>query len=496
MTVSYNLDVSSIKSWAFLKLIFRWKGSIWKSVYFEVLTWLFFYYIVMFIYRFGLNEDNQKIFAQLAQQSDKKLEWIPLTFMLGFFVSIVISRWQSIFSHIGFIDNPALFVSIYLPGRDEKTTNCRRNIMRYLCLAQVLVLRDVSVPVKKRFPTLNTVVEHDYLNLEEKEILESVNNNYSKYWLPINWCYTILSQQRANEKIKTDLFLNVLLQEIRIFRDNLQSLVNADWVPVPLAYPQVVYLAVRVYFAICIISRQHIGESHIVGNNSMYLLDTYVPFMTILQQLFYFGWLKVAEVLLNPLGEDDEDLETNFIIDRNRAIAMSIVDDNHGVLPTQVESTLDGGDPDTTPILVGSASQLILNECDDEVSRKTSFGMAARLKEQFQRRFSRAMSVTPADSPPMRHLEVSDGWPSPTHSQQQRRRPTSHTLHVSEPTNMPTIKSIDEFLEQEERDKNINRKSSDSTERISSDEDEKQLRSRLASKSTKNNDKNDDSAND
>lgn len=62
-------------------------------------------------------------------------------------------------------------------------------------------------------------------------MLEQVNNKYSKYYVPINWVYSILSDQRAKENIKTDLFLNVMLQEIRIFRDNLQSLINYDWVP-------------------------------------------------------------------------------------------------------------------------------------------------------------------------------------------------------------------------------------------------------------------------
>lgn len=140
--------------------------------------------------------------------------------------------------------------------------------MRYLCLAQVLVLRDVSVPVKKRFPTIDSVRDAGYLNKQEQEMIERTEHIYSKYYIPINWAYAILYHQRLQEKIKTDLFLNVMLNEIKMFRDHLQCIVNSDWVPIPLSYPQLVYLAVRVYFSICVISRQSVVESPF--NNQFY----------------------------------------------------------------------------------------------------------------------------------------------------------------------------------------------------------------------------------
>ncbi|KAK6020843.1 hypothetical protein OSTOST_13496, partial [Ostertagia ostertagi] len=79
--------------------------------------------------------------------------------------------------------------------------------------------------------------------------------------------------------------------EISKFRHGLAALLKYDWVPVPLVYPQVIFLAVRFYFVICLFGRQFI----VTGKNPS----------------------GVAEALLNPLGEDDDDLECNYVIDKN-----------------------------------------------------------------------------------------------------------------------------------------------------------------------------------
>ncbi len=54
---------------------------------------------------------------------------------------------------------------------------------------------------------------------------------------------------------------------------------------------------------------------------------------TILQFLFYVGWLKVGEDLMFPFGVDDEDFEFNYILDRNLEIGYLIADDLHLQLP-------------------------------------------------------------------------------------------------------------------------------------------------------------------
>jgi len=52
----------------------------------------------------------------------------------------------------------ALAFASYIRGTDQDTRMLRRNLVRYMVLNQALVLRDISMQVRKRFPTLDTLV--------------------------------------------------------------------------------------------------------------------------------------------------------------------------------------------------------------------------------------------------------------------------------------------------------------------------------------------------
>uniref|UniRef100_A0A915KXV1 Bestrophin homolog n=1 Tax=Romanomermis culicivorax TaxID=13658 RepID=A0A915KXV1_ROMCU len=64
---------------------------------------------------------------------------------------------------------------------------------------------------------------------------------------------------------------------------------------------RVVTIATYGFFLACLMGRQYLDPTKNYEGNK---IDLYVPIFTILQFLFYMGWLKVAEALINPLGED------------------------------------------------------------------------------------------------------------------------------------------------------------------------------------------------
>ncbi|KHN82850.1 Uncharacterized protein Tcan_11659 [Toxocara canis] len=339
MTVKYNLDVSTSRPWTLFKLLVRWRGSIWKSVLLELAVWLILFLIITIVYRVALTPEQVRSFEQFVHYCDDKLDYIPLNFMLGFFVTSVLNRWINFFSNIGYIDNnivnskatSTLYVRAYVRGTDEKTRMQRRNIVRYCVLSQALIFRDISMRVRKRFPSIETLVAAGFMMEHEKEKYDEIQYRYAKYWMPFQWALALCQEARNQQKIASDILLQKVGEEIKVFRTNLAILCNFDWVPLPIMYPQLIALAVHTYFLICVLSRQFIISEGAANKSRM---DLFFPVMTVLQFVFYMGWLKVAEAMLNPFGEDDDDFECNFLLDKNLTIGLTVVDEGYGKTPS------------------------------------------------------------------------------------------------------------------------------------------------------------------
>lgn len=52
MTVSYQSDLASSSTGGLIKLLWRWRGSVWKLVYRELILFLLAYFLLAFSYDF------------------------------------------------------------------------------------------------------------------------------------------------------------------------------------------------------------------------------------------------------------------------------------------------------------------------------------------------------------------------------------------------------------------------------------------------------------
>ncbi|KAM3624309.1 uncharacterized protein V6R79_021919 [Siganus canaliculatus] len=330
MTVTYTARVANARFCGFSKLLLAWKGSIYKVLYKEFLAFFAMYTAISITYRFFLYDDQKRYFEKLAIYCNHYASLIPMSFVLGFYVTLVVNRWWSQYTSIPLPDRLMCVLSGGLQGSDERGRLLRRTMMRYASLSALLILRSVSTAVFKRFPTMDHVVEAGFMSREERKKFEGLHSPYNKYWIPCVWFTNLAAVARCEGRIKDDHTLKLLLEELNGFRGKCSMLFHYDMISVPLVYTQVVTLAVYSFFLVCLIGRQFLDPSQGYPGHD---LDLYVPIFTLLQFFFYAGWLKVAEQLINPFGEDDDDFETNWLIDRNFQVSMMAVDEMYGDLP-------------------------------------------------------------------------------------------------------------------------------------------------------------------
>ncbi|XP_016917727.1 bestrophin-4-like isoform X2 [Apis cerana] len=324
MTVSYQYQVANSTRGGFTRLLFMWRGSLYKLIYRELLLFLILFAGLSAVYRHILNSTQKREFEQIVIYCDNFINLIPLSFVLGFYVSYVAQRWWQQYQAIPWPDKLMHLIALYITGNDEYGRTLRRALMRYLNLSLILVLRSISSAVKKRFPTLDHVVDSGFMTSLELDLFLAVPSlEFNTYWIPCTWFINLLKEARQNHRIPDPQGLKLIMEEFNEFRTKCGLLWSFDWISIPLVYTQVVTLATYSFFGVALIARQYIE-----GKEKQFQLqiDIYIPIFTILQFFFFMGLLKVAEQLINPFGDDDEDFELNWIIDRHAKVSYLGVD--------------------------------------------------------------------------------------------------------------------------------------------------------------------------
>ncbi|GAB6021312.1 hypothetical protein CHUAL_003926 [Chamberlinius hualienensis] len=331
MTITYQGSVATGSISGFTKLLFKWRGSVYKLVYKELLLFSFGYAIISVIYRTALSETRKRVFEQVSLFCAHYIDLIPLSFVLGFYVTTIVQRWWTQFTTIPFPDKLMNTVTLYVSGNDERGRLIRRTLMRWWNLSFVLMMRTISVAVKKRFPAEQHLVEAGFMTQEELELYDSIHTKINKFWIPMNWFIKLVDQTRIEGRTREGAALKHILEELNLFRNSLRLLWCHDWVTIPLVYTQVVTWATHLFFLVSLIGRQYLDPSMKYDGHEV---DLYIPFFTLMQFLFYMGWLKVAEQLINPFGEDDDDIECNWLIDRHLQISYLGVDELYNKVPS------------------------------------------------------------------------------------------------------------------------------------------------------------------
>lgn len=88
------ISVATAKFSTLFKLMLcRWRGSVFKLLWKDLLLYLALFYSIHFLYWSLMSPEYQKLFVDIVNYFKNYDDVIPLSFVLGFFVSNVMTRW-------------------------------------------------------------------------------------------------------------------------------------------------------------------------------------------------------------------------------------------------------------------------------------------------------------------------------------------------------------------------------------------------------------------
>ncbi|CAI2733893.1 unnamed protein product [Schistosoma spindalis] len=393
MTVSYGSLIATVKYGSFFRLLFRWRGSLYKLVWPGLLVYCFFYAVVAIAYHSIPDKPEYRnarlLFVQICYIAGRVTNAVPLSFVLAFYVNLVVSRWLQQFLCLPTPDAICVLLSAYLGENpnlndhkkaedgEERALIFRRTISRYVNLASALCFCSISIGMKQRFPTLDSLVICGLMTEQELEIYSSLEESTSNFFVPLVWAISLITKAHEENMIREERHVDALVNQVVEFWEKLYKLCMYDWVNVPLVYNQVVALAVYIYFAVTIFGHQFIdaplilphmstkvnssnltsvsnnndvssgilnnpaNDTNITSGLSFPRVLPNIPVFTILSFIFYNGWLKVAESLVSPFGLDDDDFEVVPLLERNLNTSLYFVDtciSDSNLIPELVKS--------------------------------------------------------------------------------------------------------------------------------------------------------------
>jgi len=335
MTYNYLDQVATVGF--SLRLLKQWKGSLQKAIWQDLLLFLALFFSISFSYRCIITKESlvsveyKEWFDSVCVYCRESRKLVPISFLLGFYVTMVVERWWEQLCCLASTETLAMHLACFIPGPGA-AREVRRSIIRWACLSTVLTLRKVSDNIRQRFPEYRDLVEAGMLTQAETIKLvkmdEKTEGKYCNQMHPIKWAKGMLRIAFAKGLIvgNNDNLLTSLSQDCTdIYDKNVQLLRYSD-VPIPLLYTQVIIIAVYTYFLACVFGHQHLTGDH--ENDLDGTPDLYIPIFTILEFICYVGWLKVGSALINPFGDDDDDFDVDELIQRNLEMGFLLAEDD------------------------------------------------------------------------------------------------------------------------------------------------------------------------
>jgi len=313
-------------------------GVTWKPVLF----FLVFYYLFQILYQCGVfstcPRDGEHVHVETEEEAAvcNRVwhDWVAemkesestatryLTFILGFYVGQMIKRWWDQVRSIPEIDSITNCMAgfVQLEFKDDMKAKdaaleLKKRIVRYCFLSWTMCLASISPPLQEKFKIGENYIEKGLIT--EKELMAIQSDKPScwkdQWWIPITWAISMVNANHPDSqgcKIKDQ---KDFVSQLNRFQSALHNVALYQNNPLPLIYGQALMVAIYSWILLGVFATQYLDMQH-----SASIIFFSIPWFQIVKIILIYAWMKVANIVRNPFGLDDNyDINLEEMLDHN-----------------------------------------------------------------------------------------------------------------------------------------------------------------------------------
>ena len=236
---------------------------------------------------------------------------VPITFILGFYVTTCYNRWWNQWKAIPWIGKAAILVQSLDSRQTPEGMLVRWTYMRYTLLGMAITFRSLSSSFSEAYPDMQSLIDAGLVSQDEVDKLE---RSESKNELPFEWAGEIIRRQLQkfrrgeDEEYIEPWIVRQLNTNLVEWRTSCAILRGFNNHPIPLIYTQLIAFSIYFYFFIALFGRQFfLNKDNLPSTTPLYLdgspADFYLPWISMIEFLFYISLYKLAGQLYDPFTD-------------------------------------------------------------------------------------------------------------------------------------------------------------------------------------------------
>lgn len=296
-----------------MSILLRWKGSIYKTIWKDLLVYYGLYYLITIIHNYVLDEDGKRAFVALAKYCLKNSNSINVMIMLTFFTTTALHRLFAMQTMIPGTAKVITFFVLSLKPNLPEGPIVVEQFARWTVLAWILTFRVVSKPLRTMFPDIISLQVAGIIKEKERLLLERVEterNKTPRALMVIDWMLLLMKESSVHNRFAEKSNYLKAVEVVMTFKKGCGNTIKFATKNMPYALIQAVIIVVYTYGLVTLIARNVEEASSCVF---VEVIVNYIPIIPSMQFFVFLVWLNFGRVAVNPFGTDDDDIDVTLL---------------------------------------------------------------------------------------------------------------------------------------------------------------------------------------